>query len=176
MVFQQDYITGRIRTLSKLITGQNAPVKPFNEHHLQGIHTFRFLYEDPDIGNRTPVLEVFDEDGWQKQLLHPRYFQASVYVVTDFCLATDHNEISVVEKKSELMDLCCAALYSIGEHQGNIYLQIKVFNGDVQTYVSSEWQTVGVCRFSADDATWELLEAPPQFENHPRLEFNYDNS
>jgi hypothetical protein len=176
-VLQNNLISGTpLKTLSRILSGQNAPVKPFNEQHLVGIHTFRFIYEDPDTGKRRPVLEVFDEKGWQKQFFYPRYFQASVYVVTDYCLAVQTDELSAHEKELEVIDLCCAALFTSEEEYGNIYLQIKVFDGDQETYLGDEWQTLGVCRFQEDEVTWELLSEPPRFETHPRLNFRFKNA
>lgn len=177
MVLQTDLISGtRLRSVARILSGQNAPVKPFNEQHLQGIHTFRFIHEDPDTGERESVIEVFDEDGWQKQTFHPRYYQASVYVVTDYCLAVQHDEIDASIKESELIDLCCAGLFDAEKDNGNIYLQIKVFENDLEQYLESEWQMIGVCRFRGENASWELLNDPPQFNSHPRLNFDFDNS
>lgn len=176
-VLENDVISGTpLNRVARILSGQNAPVKPFNEQHLQGVHTFRLLYEDPETRQREPVLEVFDSDGWQKQFFHPRYFQASVYVVTDYCLALHHDVIDLDKKESELVDLCCAGLYAAGETAGRIYVQVKVFDGDQRTYLEDEWKMLGVCQFDEDGATWEVLNDPPVFETHPRLDFDFDNA
>jgi len=176
-VLETDATVGTpLRTASRLLSGQNAPVKPFNEQHLEGINTFRFVYEDPETGERRPVLEVFDEDGWQKQWCYPRYFQASVYVVTDYCLAVQHDGMPVSEKLPELIDLCRAGLEAAGEEYGNIYLDIKTFDGNQQEYLEAEWQRIGVCRFAEDGVEWDRLSDPPKVETHPRLDFEFDNS
>jgi len=177
VVFQDRVVADTpIRTLSRLLTGQNAPVKPFNEHHLRGVHNFRLLYEDPETGELRPTLEVYDEEGWQRQFFCPRHYQVSGYIITDYCLSVQHDEIPGTDRKSELLDICCAALHATGERKGNVYVQIKIFDGDLEAYIEADWQTLGVCRFEDGVPTWELLREPPRFDRHPRLDFDFGNA
>jgi len=159
-----------VRTVSRLFSGHNAPVMPFNEHHYFGVHTFRLLWETND-GERTEVLEVFDEDGWQKQFLYARCYETCVWSVTDYCLGQYNEATDEDSNIPELIDLCYTGLRTTGNTVGTIYLQIKIYDRDVEEYVNSEWHTLGKCEFSADSATWELLNEPPRVEDHPRLEF-----
>jgi hypothetical protein len=177
VVFQDRIVTDTpIRTLSRYLTGQNAPVKPFNEHHLRGVHNFRLIYEDPETGEQRPTLEVYDKEGWQQQFFHPRHYQVSGYIITDYCLAIQHDGMPEADRQSELLDICYAGLHAAGERDGNIYVQIKIFDGDLEAYLESDWQTLGVCRFEDGDPAWELLRDPPQFDDHPRLDFDFGNS
>jgi hypothetical protein len=170
-ILRTDLVLGTpLRKLSRLLSGHNAPVKPFNEHHYFGVHTFRLLRENDD-GTKTPVLEVFDEDGWQKQFLYPRCYETCVWSVTDYCLGRHNEAVDGESNIPELKDLCYTGLRSTGDTVGTIYLQIKIYNDDVDSYVDSEWVTLGKCVFDADSAMWELLNEPSRIEDHPRLSF-----
>jgi len=170
-IFRPDLVVGTpIRTLSRLFSGHNAPVMPFNEHHYFGVHTFRLLYETED-GTKTPVLEVFDEDGWQKQFFFPRCYETCVWSVTDFCLDQYDGASGGGDNIPEIKDLCYTGLLTTGNQTGTVYLQIKIYNRDVEEYINSDWHTLGRCEFNSENANWELLNQPPRIENHPRLSF-----
>jgi hypothetical protein len=172
-VLRYDLVSGTLlRTISQHLTGQYSPVKPFNKHHYNGVHMYRLFYENPKSGEEYPVLETFDEDGWQNLLFYPRYYEASAFVVTDYCLQVTHNNNVSTEKELEVIDLCAAGLQQSDQDIGNIHLYIKDYDGYIQEYLQKDWKKIGICRFGENDIVWENVNRPPNYEMHPRLEFD----
>lgn len=163
-----------LRTASRILSGQNATVMPFNEQHTSGIYVFRLIYENTETGKKKPVLEVYDKKGWQKQFFYPRYYEVSTLVLADYCLSVQEKTSIRSAKREDIIDLCASGLYSIGETSGKIHLNVKIFENSLDGYRNKNWEEIGVCTFKNGEPEWELLNPPPKYENHPRL--NFDDS
>lgn len=172
ILFRPDIVLGtRLRTVCRWLSGHNAPVKPFNEHHFFGIYTYRLAWVDPETNGEEPVFETFDADGWQNKMFLARYYETSVLVLADYCLGVLHDDVPQ-QKETDIIDLCYAGLLEAGESSGKIKLYTKVYEGDVAEYLNREWQEIGVCEFTEYGATWEQTNEPPRVEDHPRLSFS----
>jgi len=160
-----------VRLPATVLTGMNTPVKPFNEHHLIGVYTFQIRDSD---GARESLLPIFDDEGHPGPLqrLYPRYYQASMYEVTDYCLGLLDGNVDP-GKRSSIKDLCVTALKRNGRSDGDVEVAVKLLDArSPEQYLENEWVPVCDCHVSADGVDVEPREQPPVPEETYRAQLS----
>ena len=160
-----------VRLPATVFTGMNTPIKPFNEHHLLGVYTFQIRESD---SAQESLLPIFDDEGrpGPLQRLYPRYYQASMYEVTDYCLGLLDGDVDP-GKRSSIEDLCVTALERNGRSEGEVEVAVKLLDArDPEQYLEDEWVPVCGCRVSVDGVDVEPREQPPVPEETYRTQLS----
>jgi hypothetical protein len=150
----------KLAGIQKYLTGINSPIGVFNEKHQTGFYTYRLLVEG------LSTMEAFNSNGFpgEYQTLFPRYFQAAMYPVTDFCLGLNKFGGDSIVKKDQIIDLLYAGLLVKGKKEGAVVLSVKKFdiNDTIHSYKETEWTNIGYCTYKDGAAEWTFQQAPPK--------------
>ena len=160
-----------VRFPATVFTGMNTPIKPFNEHHLIGVYTFQI--QDGESPGKS-LLPIFDDEGrpGPLQRFYPRYYQASMYEVTDYCLGLLDGDVNP-GKRSSVEDLCVTALELNGRSEDKVVVTVKLLDvREPEQYLENEWVPICDCRVSASGVDVEPREQPPVPEETYRAQLS----
>jgi hypothetical protein len=158
--------TGLVK-IQKFLSGINSPIGVFNEKHQLGFYIYHLTVDE------LPILEAFNVKGFpgKYQFWYPRYFQAAMYPVTDYCLGIYKFGENSSFKKEQIADLLYSGLLSIGKKQGTVALAVKKFdiNDTILSYKEREWTIIGKGIHSIEGFEWIPREIPPEMKKTYRV-------
>jgi hypothetical protein len=164
IVFYKALQKFRIPYVQKFLTGVNSPIAVFNEKHLFGFYTYKLELVSNDK-TRIQVISAFSEKGFPSkfQFFYPRYFQAAMYPVTDYCLGLIKYGKESKFKYSQVIDLMFCGLKSVKLEEGTIILSVKKFDQDdtIELYENQDWTELAECQFVDNQLNFQLLNYPP---------------
>jgi hypothetical protein len=154
----------KIYIIQKFLTGVNSPIAVFNEKHLFGFYTYKVELVSDD-NKRVQLIPAFSEKGFPSkfQFFYPRYFQAAMYPVTDYCLGLIKYGKESKFKYSQIIDLMFCGLKSVKVEEGTIIMSVKKFDQDdtIELYENQDWTELAECQFVDNQLHFQLLNSPP---------------
>ncbi|WP_375560716.1 hypothetical protein ACE193_23980 [Bernardetia sp. OM2101] len=157
--------------IQKFLSGINSPIGVFTEAHQVGFYTYRLVFED-----KNDCLQTFCNKGYPSkfQFWHPRYFQAAMYPVTDFCLSWNKYGEPLTNKKEQVIDLLFTGVHLQDEFTNvtqKIYLLVKKFDkGDsIDSYTQQNWVKICSAEFQHKKLlSFDYITTPPVVKTHFR--------
>jgi hypothetical protein len=160
-----------LHTLQKLLTGTTTPIGVFTEKHQYGFYIFRIINKE----NNQVVLDAFDANGYPGpyQMGYPRYSQAAMYPVTDYCLAINKYGTDTDHKRQLVIDLLYGAWANLKTPSAtSLSLAVKKFeeDDDITSFTAQEWSEIGHCNFTEKGVpNWVLTKTPPIMNKTSRI-------